>query len=112
MKYGVLIAASFSLRKPFLQAAHERARLDLVLSSWAAVAACWNSDSELARSRSANRPGAAGGSTGGWSSIVGEAERTAGQLRNVSGPRMAFERRPPFARSTTLVTSRRKTRQE
>jgi hypothetical protein len=43
---------------------------------------------------SANRPGAAGGSTGGWSSVVGEAERTGGQLRNVSGPRMAFERRP------------------
>jgi hypothetical protein len=51
MKYGVLIAAFFSLRKPFLQAAHERVRLDLVLSSWAAVAVCWNSDSELARSR-------------------------------------------------------------
>ncbi len=61
---------------------------------------------------SANRPGAAGGSTGGWSSVVGEAVRTGGQLRNVSGPRVAFERRPPFARWTTLVTSRRKTRQE
>src|SRR5207247_519606 len=47
VKYGALIAASFSLRKAFLQAAQERARLDLVLSSWAAVAVCWNRDRDL-----------------------------------------------------------------